>query len=82
MGLVEIVKELNSRGLKTRHGKPWAASVLGRVMRNPIVAGLMAYGKTKATGKGSNRVRTAAGEPTDFDNVVIPRDDAGNPDPT
>jgi site-specific DNA recombinase len=79
MGLVEIVKELNSRGLKTRYGKPWAGSVLGRVMRNPIVAGLRAYGKTRATGKGVNRVRV--GEATDFDNVIIPRDDAGNPKP-
>ncbi len=79
VGLVEIVKELNSRGLKTRHGKPWAASALGRVMRNPVVAGLRAYAKTRATGKGCNRVKT--GKSTDFDNMVIPRDDAGNPLP-
>jgi site-specific DNA recombinase len=79
VGLVEISKELNARGLRTREGKPWTQSALGRVMRNPIVAGLRAYGKTKATGKGLNRVRI--GEATDFSNVVIPRDDAGNPMP-
>lgn len=79
VGLVEISKELNARGLRTREGKIWTQSAIGRVMRNPMVAGLRAFGKTKATGKGLNRVKV--GEPTDFSNVVIPRDEAGNPLP-
>lgn len=79
VGTVEIAKELNNRGLKTRLGKPWNASALGRVMRNPIVAGLRAYGKTKPAGKGYNRIKN--GELISFERVVIPRDDAGNPKP-
>jgi site-specific DNA recombinase len=79
VGLVEISKELNARGLRTREGKIWTQSAIGRVMRNPMVAGLRAFGKTKATGKGLNRVKV--GEPTDFSNVVIPRDETGNPLP-
>jgi len=79
VGLVQIIKELNARGLRTRLGKPWTASILGRVMRNPLVAGLRAYGKTRPTGKGYNRTKT--GDPTAFDRMIIPRDEAGNPKP-
>lgn len=80
VGSIVICKELNLKGLRTRHGTPWAGSVLRRIMRNPIVAGLRAYGKTVPTGKGLNRVRAAKG-PLDFDNVVIPRDEDGKPMP-
>lgn len=78
VGAVQISKELNAMGKRTRLGKPWGSGVLGRIMRNPLVAGLRAYGRSRPTGRGKNRTKTDC---TNFDEFIIPRDKQGNPKP-
>ena len=44
-GIKEIVKVLNSEGLKTHKGKPWSTSTVSYILKNEVYVGTLVYGK-------------------------------------
>lgn len=46
IGTSRIAETLNEQGYRLRNGKPWRDADVRRVMKNPIVAGRPAYGRT------------------------------------
>lgn len=56
-GYRQIAALLNEEGLRTRCGCLWQARSVARVLSNPLVAGLYAYGRTTiSTGSGRRRL--------------------------
>jgi len=51
-----VVHRLNSRGIKTRDGEPWASTSIRRILQNHFYFGALTYNKRKSHGKTS-RVR-------------------------
>ena len=47
------VHALNSSGIKTREGRPWASTSVRRILQNPIYYGALTYNKRKSFGKTS-----------------------------
>ncbi len=56
LGTRAIADRLNAMGSRTRFGKPWTFSAIRRLLMNPIVAGQVAYGKTRRSGSGASSV--------------------------
>ncbi|MFZ5828088.1 MAG: recombinase family protein [Bacillota bacterium] len=73
MGCMLIAKELNSRAVPSPAGRPWDDQRVRRILQNPIIAGLPAFGRNRQT--GSNYTKK---NPYDLDQFVLPRDEAGN----
>ena len=48
-----VVHSLNSRGIRTREGKPWAATSIHRILENPLYYGALTYNKRRGIGKTS-----------------------------
>ena len=47
MGLKNICKELNKRGIKTKKGNEWSPSTLSGLIKNPIYKGLYTWGRRR-----------------------------------
>ena len=48
--MTSMVRELNERGLTTTKGARWTVPTMGKVIRNPVVAGLRTYKGTTVRG--------------------------------
>jgi site-specific DNA recombinase len=48
-----VVHRLNSRGIKTRDGEPWASTSIHRILQNHFYYGALTYNKRKTHGKTS-----------------------------
>jgi site-specific DNA recombinase len=48
-----VVHSLNSLGIKTREGQPWASTSIHRILQNPIYYGALVYNKRRSSGKTS-----------------------------
>ncbi len=48
-----VVHRLNSRGMKTRDGEPWASTSIRRILQNHFYYGALTYNKRKSHGKTS-----------------------------
>lgn len=48
-----VVHRLNSSGIKTRDGQPWASTSIHRILQNPFYYGALTYNKRKSHGKTS-----------------------------
>jgi len=59
VGTTTITFDMNTRGARQRNGSPWSDARLRSVMQNPIVAGRLAYGRTKRN--GANKHRSSVG---------------------
>lgn len=44
----EIARHLTAHGYPTRKGGPWSASMVSKLLRNPIYAGLLVWGRRRA----------------------------------
>lgn len=73
MGCMLIAGELNRRGVPNPAGRPWDDQKVRRILQNPIIAGLPAYGRNRPAGRGFARQN-----PYDLDQFILPRDEAGN----
>ncbi len=73
MGCVLIAKELTARSTPNPTGRPWDDQRVRRILQNPIIAGLPAYGRNKQNGNSYARKN-----PYDLDQFILPRDEAGN----
>jgi len=73
MGGVLIAKELNARAIPSPGGRPWDDQRVRRILQNPIIAGLPAYGRNKQSCNSYARKN-----PYDLDQFILPRDEAGN----
>ena len=67
MGSKRLAAELNEQGYRTPSGRPWDDQRVRRILSNPIIAGLPAYGRPPS---GSGRF--------DLSGFILPRDEAGN----
>ncbi len=47
-GCQSIAAELNRQGIPFRDGRPWSARTVGDILRNPIYAGRLVYGRRMA----------------------------------
>jgi site-specific DNA recombinase len=54
MGIKEIAKTLNSEGVMTKAGKPWANSTVKYVLKNEAYTGTLVYGKASKHRNGHN----------------------------
>ncbi|QGP93435.1 hypothetical protein MGLY_28430 [Neomoorella glycerini] len=81
MGSKKIAEELNSRGLRTREGRPWRDSRVRDVLQNPIIAGLPAYNRTRQGDRPGRQVRVRNRYDINNPEIIIPRDENGNPRP-
>ncbi len=79
IGCKAISGIFNQRGWKTRSGRDWRGSQILNILRNPIIAGLPAFGRTLPSSSGRSRSRIKGF--TDLSQFVIPRDEAGKPKP-
>jgi DNA invertase Pin-like site-specific DNA recombinase len=52
-GLLEITKELNADGLKTRTGRAWSKTTVHKVLRNEAYTGALIWGREKKRKLGS-----------------------------
>lgn len=73
MGCMLIAKELNSRTIPSPAGRPWDDQRIRRILQNPIIAGLPAFGRNRQSGQ-----HYARKNPYDLDQFILPRDEAGN----
>lgn len=73
MGCMLIAKELNSRAIPSPAGRPWDDQRVRRILQNPIIAGLPAFGRNRQSGE-----HYARKNPYDLDQFILPRDEAGN----
>lgn len=80
-GSKKIAGYLNEKGYRTRENRLWRDSSVRRVLQNPIIAGLPAYNRTKAGNTPNSRVRIKNWCDIDNPEIIIPRDDSGNPLP-
>jgi site-specific DNA recombinase len=78
MGCLLIARELNRLAIPNPAGKPWDDQKVRRILQNPIIAGLPAYGRNRQVGKHFTKKN-----PYSLDHFILPRDAAGNlrPDP-
>ncbi|MDB4894388.1 MAG: Resolvase domain protein [Firmicutes bacterium] len=74
LGCLQIARELTRRAVPNPSGRPWDDQKVRRVLQNPIIAGLPAYGRHRQSG-GRHYTRK---NPYDLDQFVLPRDDAGS----
>ena len=61
-----IAAYLNRHGFPTRKGGPWATSIVSKLLRNPIYAGLLVWGRRRVNprhGKAPGERRYVAAEP-------------------
>lgn len=75
LGSKRVANVLNERGYKTREGRLWTDTRVRSVLQNPIIAGLPAYGRTKAGNTPSSRIRIQGYH--DINNFIVPRDENG-----
>lgn len=52
----QIALRLNEEGYRFRGGRLWQAQQVARVLTNPIIAGMYAYGRTTGARQGSRRL--------------------------
>ncbi|NMP24888.1 recombinase family protein [Sulfobacillus sp. DSM 109850] len=57
IGTVTIAQRLNDLGYRGRKGGQWADFRVRRVMKNPILAGRLAYGRKRRNGSGNHVLR-------------------------
>ncbi len=80
LGTVRIAARLNQEGFRARSGKQWSDWSVRRMMKNPILSGHLAYGRTKRNMAG-NKVALRRDEqhqmilgPLNADLVIIPEE--------
>ncbi|GFN23796.1 recombinase family protein [Thermanaeromonas sp. C210] len=81
VGSKKIAEILNSRGLRTREGKLWRDGRVRDVLQNPIIAGLPAYNRTRPGNTPTSRCRVKDRYDLNNPEIIIPRDEDGNPRP-
>lgn len=81
MGSKKIAAELNNRGIRTREGKLWRDCRVRNVLQNPIIAGLPAYNRTRQGRTPGSHVRVRNYYDINNPEIIIPRDENGNPRP-
>lgn len=81
MGSKMVAGELNRRGIRTRSGRLWRDERVRRVLQNPIIAGLPAYDRTRPGPTPGSRVRVRDSHNLWNPEIIIPRDERGNPKP-
>lgn len=81
LGSKLIAAELNDDGKRTKEGKLWTDSRVRDVLQNPIIAGLPAYNRTVPGNTPTSRKRIKGFYDINNPNIIIPRDDDGNPKP-
>ncbi|MGB9881087.1 MAG: recombinase family protein, partial [Anaerolineae bacterium] len=79
VGSKVIAGVLNSKGIRTREGRPWRDNRVRDVLQNPIIAGLPAFGRR--TRKPGRKTLARVSGWLDLTKFVIPRDEKGNPKP-
>lgn len=72
---------LNDSGYRTREKKLWTDARVRRVLQNPIIAGLPAYNRTRSGNVPGSRTLIKNWYDLDNPEIIIPRDEAGNPKP-
>jgi site-specific DNA recombinase len=60
MGAKEIVKTLNSEGLKTNRGKPWTVGTIHNILKNENYTGTLVWNRKSRS--GSSKKRNPSGE--------------------
>lgn len=73
MGCLRIARELNRLLVPHPSGRPWDDQRVRRILQNPLIAGLPAYGRNRASGRHFSRKN-----PYDLDQFIVPRDPSGN----
>ncbi|WP_449240577.1 recombinase family protein [Desulfoscipio gibsoniae] len=81
LGSKLIAVKLNDDGKRTREGKLWRDSRVRDVLQNPIIAGLPAYNRTVPGNTPTSRKKIKDFYDLNNPNIIIPRDDEGNPKP-
>jgi hypothetical protein len=76
-----VAQELNRRGLRTRQGRLWTDQLVRKVLQNPIIAGLPAYNRTRPGSTPASRIRVPDSCNLWNPEIIIPRDEHGNPKP-
>lgn len=78
MGCGRIAAVLNREGVPHPSGLPWDGQRVRRILQNPIIAGLPAYGRVRPVKRAGLQAPEGAREPQVLDRFVLPRDEAGN----
>ncbi|SMB97165.1 Site-specific DNA recombinase [Thermanaeromonas toyohensis ToBE] len=81
VGSKKIARILNNRGIRTREGKLWRDERVRDVLQNPIIAGLPAYNRTRPGNTPTSRCRVRDRYDLNNPEIIIPRDENGNPKP-
>lgn len=81
LGSKMVAEILNSRGIRTREGKLWRDVRVRDVLQNPIIAGLPAYNRTRPGNTPASRRRVKDRYDINNPEIIIPRDENGNPKP-
>ncbi|KUK10372.1 MAG: Resolvase domain protein [Clostridia bacterium 41_269] len=80
-GSKKIAVYLNEHGYRTRENRLWTDARVRTVLQNPIIAGLPAYNRTKPGSTPTSRVRIKNWYDINNPEIIIPRDENGNPKP-